>query len=135
MPHRRVSGPVYGYRAWRPRGSGLYSFWGGGVWPDDRPKVGLCWRNFLPVRVHVAPGAGHNCGLYAWSEPPEERYSPRGVNPVWGVVELAGKLAIHEHGYRAQYARPVAVEYVAGIEAIAERYGLVVLEDLSDWSR
>lgn len=135
MPPRRVEGPLYAFRAWRLRGSGLHSFWGGRAWPDDRPQVGLCWRNFLPVRVHVAPGEAHNCGLYAWNEPPEDRYSPRGVIPIWGVVELTGRVAVHARGYRAQYARPVAVEYRPGVQPVAERYGLVVLEDLTDWSR
>ena len=99
MPPRRIEGPLYAFRAWRLRGSGLHSFWGGRAWPDDRPQVGLCWRNFLPVRVHVAPGEGHNCGLYAWNEPPEDRYSPRGVIPVWGALELTGRVAVHARGY------------------------------------
>jgi hypothetical protein len=55
------------------------------------------------------------------------------MTPVWGVVELAGKVAVHSRGYRAQHARPVAVEYAPGIEPAVDRYGLIVLENLSDW--
>jgi hypothetical protein len=56
------------------------------------------------------------------------------VTPAWGVVELTGKVAVHALGYRAQYARPVAVEHRPGVEPVAERYGLMALEDLADWS-
>jgi hypothetical protein len=130
---RKVAGPLYGYRGWRVRESTLYSFSGWRAWPDDGPKLALCWRNVLPVKAHLAPGAGHNCGLYAWKEPPSKVWSPRGMAAVWGVVELVGKVVVHARGFRAQYARPVAVEYARGIEPVAERYGLVVLGDLADW--
>ncbi len=132
---RRVEGPLYGFRGWRLRGSGLHSFSGWHAWPDDEPKEALCWRNFLPVSVHAAPGPGHNCGIYAWKEPPPRAWSPRGITTVWGVVELRGKVAVHERGYRAQYARPVALEFAPGIEPAVDRYGLIVLRDLSQWSR
>jgi hypothetical protein len=55
------------------------------------------------------------------------------MTTVWGVVELVGKVVVHSLGYRAQYARPVAVEYAPGIEPAVERYGLVVLQGLRDW--
>jgi hypothetical protein len=130
---RNVTGPVYGYRGWRLRGPALFSFSGRTAWPDDEPKLALCWRNLLPLAAHIAPGVGHNCGLYAWKEPPSKVWSPRGMTTVWGVVELVGKVVVHSLGYRAQYARPVAVEYAPGIEAAVERYGLVVLQGLRDW--
>lgn len=132
----RVEGPLFAYRAWKVRDSGLYSFSGRRAWPDDEPHAALCWKNFFAIgRGHRAPGSGCNCGLYAWRDLPQERYTPRGLRPVWGVVELVGKVAVHALGYRAQYARPVAVEYAPGVDAVAERYGLIVLESLSDWLR
>jgi len=54
--------------------------------------------------------------------------------PVWGVVELTGRAIRHEHGYRAQYARPVAIVYTPGCERAVTRYGLVVLGDLGEWA-
>lgn len=130
---RRLAGPLYGYRAWKRKDSGLYSLSGWRPWPEDRPHAALCWHNFLPIRTHAVPGPGHRCGLYAWREPPPKTCSPRGMTPVWGVVELTGRVAVHAAGYRAQFAHPVAIEYADGVEPIAERYGLVVLEDLSAW--
>ena len=123
----------YGYRAWRLRSNGLYSFSGWREWPTDRPKVALCWRNFLPVNGHTAPGKGHQCGIYAWKDVPPKTYSPQGMVPVWGVVELTGHVIEHSCGYRAQYARPVAIEYAPDVIAVARRYGLIVLDDMADW--
>lgn len=130
---RKVEGPLYGYRAWRLRGNGLYSFTGWRPWPTDVPKAALCWRNFFPVNPHVAPGSGCNCGIYAWKNVPSTPCSPQGMAPVWGVVELTGKVVSHSMGYRAQYAKPVAIKYSPGVEEVAVKYGLIVLEDLIDW--
>ena len=128
-------GPLYAYRAWRIRGDGLYSFSGWRAWPDDKPKVALCWRNFFPVNPHHAPGEGCTCGVYAWKEPPTTPHSPQGITPSWGVVELGGIVVVHQYGYRAQYATPVAIEKGLGVEEVARRYGLVVLDTLDDWKQ
>ena len=132
---RRLDAPLYGYRAWRLRGSGLYSFSGWRAWPADSPKVALCWRNFLALGIaHHAPGSGCNCGIYAWKEPPTQPFSPQGMTPVWGVVQLWGKVVLHAAGYRSQYARPVALEYAPGLEAVAARYRVILLRTLSEWT-
>jgi hypothetical protein len=46
------------------------------------------------------------CGLYSWREPDRIRLKP---DKVAGVVELWGRVLIGERGYRAQYARVVAL--------------------------
>jgi hypothetical protein len=132
----KVLGPIYGYRAWRLRGSGLYSFSGWRPWPNDEPKAALCWKNFTPWGNHCAPGYWCHCGIHAWIDiPPKKAYSPQGMTPVWGIVELSGRAIEHDWGYRAQYARPVAIVYSAGVEGAVSHYELKVIEALEDWQR
>jgi len=131
-----VPGPLYGYRAWRfyPGKTGLHSLSSGHAWPDDRPKAALCIRNFVPWLSHgPAPSTGCTCGIYAWKDIPEKAYSPSGMQPAWGVVELTGHVIEHTAGFRAQYAKPVAIEWVEGIEPAARRYGLIVVADVREW--
>lgn len=136
---REVDAPVHGYREWviRP-GGGLYSFsaWPlAGRWPFDTPKRAYCWRQFLGVGpVHRAPGPGCTCGIYAWKAIPPQSYAPSGALAAWGVAELSGTVVVHTRGYRAELARPVALVYQPGAEKIAERYGLILLENLAEWS-
>jgi len=58
---------------------------------------------------------------------------PRG-GYVIGKVELAGKIIEHDHGYRAEWARVVALLPVPGqelqAEAIAKEYGAQVSDEL-----
>lgn len=135
-----VKGKVFGYRVWRVRKSGLYSVRNSVFpWPDDRPQTATCYRNFILLGSHLAPQEGCSCGLYAYRTPPPPNPSghPMGADPygshVWGVVELSGKVVVHKEGYRAQYAKPVAVVYNAHAEEIAQKYRLIIVEDLADW--
>ena len=131
---RKHTGHVYGYRAWRVLGDKLYSLGGSArPWPVDKPKTAICWRNFTPWAHGPAPVWEHKCGIYAWKDLPKTEYSPQGMKPVWGIVELTGKVIVHSEGYRAQYAQPVAIAYSEGAEAVAQRYGLVVMSDLTEW--
>jgi hypothetical protein len=68
-----------------------------------------------PVRPHDCPsptGADHNgygCGVYAYKSP--DRWAgmvSAESETVIGCVEMGGKVYEHEHGYRAEYAMPVA---------------------------
>jgi hypothetical protein len=47
---------------------------------------------------------GYGCGFYALWEP----HFPR-ANLIWGAVEGKGRIVDHPKGFRAQYARPVAL--------------------------
>lgn len=50
------------------------------------------------------------CGLYSWKRPDRiNDRTTRVAGRVAGVVELWGRVLIGEHGYRAEYARIVAV--------------------------
>lgn len=56
---------------------------------------------------------GYGCGIYAYRDPSRFVGSRTYVNvddegQVIGCVELGGKVYEHEHGYRAEYAMPVA---------------------------
>ena len=52
---------------------------------------------------------------------------------IFGVVSLFGKVIVHDNGFRAEQARPVAVEYGQFAEEIARRYGLIILGSLAEW--
>lgn len=134
-PPRNVTSHVYAYRAWRLFGSHLVSF-SVGLWPSDKPMQATCIKNFFGFwgKHGITPDEECGCGVYAWKHIPEKWNLPSGIVPVYGVVELTGKVIVHQRGYRAQYARPVAVQYAEGIEKVAERYRLIILEDLKDWA-
>jgi hypothetical protein len=146
MPEPRRVSHLYGYRAWRVHDGLLYSTRGPMfrwlAWPTDAPQRATCYRNFLLIGIHGAPVEGCACGLYAWSQPfgtADGTRHPLVADPygphVRGVVSLLGRVIVHEYGYRAQAARPVAVEYSEHAEAVARNYGLVILESLADWTQ
>ncbi len=47
-------------------------------------------------------------GEFGVSEFPGSRNHPR-VNRVFGVVEATGQIEVHEHGFRAEFARPIGL--------------------------
>ncbi len=49
------------------------------------------------------PGESHTCGIHACRRTP--RYHTRG----WGEVALWGDVRVHEYGYRADNALPLAL--------------------------
>lgn len=70
----------------------------------------------LEPEQHDAPHDGCKCGLYAWSDPPLTNISRTaideyGVLRVLGGIAVWGDLCVHEHGFRASHACPVALSY------------------------
>lgn len=134
---------LFGYRVWSVRKRGLYSLRGPQLWPwpSDRPFVATCYRNYLMVGRHPAPGERCTCGIYSWSSPPPEQTEidnamrgDRFGSHVWGVVELIGKVIVHARGYRSQTARPVAVLANRFSNQVVDEYGLITIGDLREWN-
>ncbi len=141
LPHRHRPLPVVGYRTWKLcqtaggvtlKGRFKSGHWGVGV---TRARCLHCapWM----VNHHPVPNLSCECGLYAFSTPVGiER--PLGIvsgacdQPVsvWGAVVGWGRLVQHgSQGWRAEYARPVALLDTghALLEAAAARYRLPLL--------
>jgi hypothetical protein len=138
-------GSVFGFRWWRVGAGGvLRSPWHGGHrWsPDFNDARCLERRRYMPVwrtlGAHVAPDRRCSCGFYGlWSPPrPEQQTwvwevdaetSGTSHGLLFGVVEVTGKVMLAAEGFRAQYARPVALAVGADvnpspdIEAVAMR--------------
>lgn len=141
MSPEPVARPVVGFRRWIPTGSGAllsttealsgsdpavlapqarraWASAGEGAaaqaWCTERGRAGLCDR-----------AAACSCGLHAYAAP--RHWREHGF--VHGAVVAWGRIVVHQGGFRAQYARPVAfLESPADwLEPIADRYGVPVL--------
>ncbi len=126
-------GPIRAFRYWYVRWEEhqpiLQSLYYPTVWPPDGPLRASCekkpgyvvsWiKRLLAINAqpHPAPASECWCGIYALKqlEGIEHRellpqiYQPgpdRGVHVI-GVVLLWGRVIQHEHGYRAEFARPL----------------------------
>jgi hypothetical protein len=126
-------GPLQAFRYWYVRWEEgqavLQSLYYPTRWPPDAPLRASCekkpgylvaWtRKLFAVQTtaHPSPASECWCGIYALKqlEGIEHRellpqlYQPgpdRGVHVI-GVVLLWGRVIQHEHGYRAEYARPL----------------------------
>jgi hypothetical protein len=81
-------------------------------------------------RGHAPPHPGCTCGLHAHTDLPARAGSPWRV---LGAVVLWGRVVVHEHGLRAEHARPVALLDEAGAHrpdlrrAAAGRHGIPLL--------
>jgi len=166
-----VVGPLQGYRCWRVDREGgqpiLRSLYHSTAWPAAGPLQASCeaathrltaWVRHVLSRGavgHAAPTWGCECGIYGCSRLDDaaaiERGSqlPRGPlgDPcqVVGVVFLWGRVIQHEHGYRAEYARPLKL--LAGpalwrgrevrllIEAVAHRYAIELVSEVGELTR
>jgi len=129
-------------------------------WPPDRPMEAFCF-NFLyheaPAPLYRTPRGelvtecdpDYPCGIYAFRDeesisgpPPMKSISSRrgDITLVCGPVELWGRVIPYEHGYRAEYARPVGplklLKWTAVSQLVlqvadklADTYGVEVLVD------
>lgn len=146
-----VARPLAGFRRWGCRKGGLYSgiFVAGRFvynpalsmiaprampqpWPKDHDRVAKCFA----MRGHEAPHRDCNCGIAAYYSLPEEPDLPA-PDAVWGLVVAWGRIVECERGFRAQYARPVALlarenpldhRKVKRSELAAETYDVPLLE-------
>src|SRR4051812_13449700 len=104
--------PIRAWRVWRASIDGvagqatLHSL--ADRWTPWRPGETLEAR--CPSGAHLAPSAECTCGVYAHKTRKAAIKHARMVSgAILGEVELWGKVVEHEHGYRAQYARPRAL--------------------------
>ena len=124
MSAEPVAQPLAGFRRWGCRKGRLYSgiFAGGcfvptpprwltvarasvpSPWPRDGERVARCFASW----AHEAPQSNCRCGYYAYYALPEEPDLPA-PEAVWGAVVAWGRVVECERGFRAQYARPVAL--------------------------
>ena len=161
MTSSLVVGPLQAYRCWYVNWQGgqpvLRSLYFSTIWPPDAPLRASCetvtsslaaWVRGLfssapKAPKHPAPSWGCQCGVYglAHIEGDELTKTPqvRGGDPsrgvaALGVVLLWGRVIQHEHGYRAEYARPLKLLTVAPqfrarhvaelLDAVAQRYSI-----------
>ena len=158
-----VVDPIVAWRVWRveeDERSGLlflHSIHYGIRWPRRKPMRAHCieqWRrgrmNPYP-QAHQAPsGAGtHACGIYALKEMEGTNswLATAGTNATKAIgrVSLWGRIALHEGGYRAEFAYPldllllqptpegVDAEEVASL--LADAYGVPARAGLPAYSR
>jgi hypothetical protein len=127
-----MPGPVHGIRAWRVKldESGRICLTGlnGTPWcPDGKSTAARCC-----VKRHRAPAGSCDCGLYAvhpwvasgWEQALLHARPEEGC--VVGIAEAWGRLQLHDDGFRAQYARPLALGAIAAPRS-TERTELVDL--------
>ncbi len=113
----------------------------------DAASGGQLWRRIRPVTttatLHHPPEWACSCGIYAaldLDRALEVAQRSRGRRCVVGVVAGWGRVLLHEHGWRSQYAAPAALLqcWVLSplqrrlIRKLAGRYGLPVLTVRSD---
>lgn len=123
MSAEPVAEPLTGFRWWGSRRGKLYSgiFVAGrfvpnpalsvvapravpSPWPSGADRIAKCFA----VRGHEAPYRDCNCGYAAYYTLPEEPDLPA-AEAVWGAVVAWGRIIECERGFRAQYARPIAL--------------------------
>jgi hypothetical protein len=147
-----VVGAWRGYRIWRMAGDRLTGWWHTGyVWAPQCSEASCDakrWTRRGRRARHPdlpAPHARCRCGLYALQEPWDfAGYLPSSLfgatdesKVVIGVVAGWGRAFRGQFGWRAQFARPVALyraPHLDGeqVEQVAHRYGCQVVEGRSD---
>jgi hypothetical protein len=146
-----------GYRVWRVAGDRLTGWWCTGyVWAPRRLGASAPGRSEASCDARrwtlrgrarhpglSAPQRDCACGLYALQEPWDfAGYLPRRhfgasdeANTVIGVVAGWGHAFRGKHGWRAQFAKPVALYWTPDldewVDRIARRYGCQVVEGRS----
>jgi len=147
-----VAQPLVGFRRWGAKRGGLYSgiFVAGRFvpnpalgmvapragqmpWPTDYDRAAKCFA----LRGHEAPYRDCNCGWAAYYSLPEEPELPA-PECVWGAVAAWGTVVECETGFRARYARPLALldrkhpddirEQGRRAAIAAEAYGIPLLQ-------
>ena len=115
--------PAIGFRAWQVRldrkangqeYAGLQGANQGKPWPGRHKATAVCTTVIgQEYADHVSPVRGCGCGLYAYHEPdgaPEYMHNyTDSPDTVMGAVIAWGRIIEYENGFRAQYARPIAI--------------------------
>ncbi|HXF73058.1 MAG TPA: hypothetical protein VNO79_10670 [Actinomycetota bacterium] len=155
-----VVGEISAWRCWvlahDERGPYLRSYYAPVRWPPGEVLVATClaadpaFRGMagLHEQDEPPPGKACRCGIYGVASPehhdlryylahePKPAYpSTRPVVVVGGEVALWGRVRVGEHGWRAQYARPVAFHwhregeaFPEGLAELAAAWGAVLAE-------
>jgi hypothetical protein len=142
-----VVGAWRGYRVWRIAGDRLTGWWYSGyMWAPGVSEANCETRRWTlrgrrarhPGRA--APQRDCGCGLYALHQPwdfdgrlPSRHFgSYDQADAVIGVVAGWGRAFRGKHGWRVQFARPVALyrapELGERVDRVAGRYGCQVVE-------
>ncbi len=92
--------PIVGCRIWNLHANGLRSL-NGVAWLPGSPFTATCRRDH-----HEAPVYGCSCGIYAAKDYRHLGQMVQFKGYPHGEVYLWGKIVVHRHGYRAQFAYP-----------------------------
>src|SRR3954451_7140310 len=102
---------LHGLRAWRvardARGERLVGVLYGDPWP-----TGGGWKEARCDRAadHAPPEGACTCGVYGWHpQPAAARHVLATRRHVAGVLEVEGRVELHEEGFRAARGRPYAL--------------------------
>jgi hypothetical protein len=140
--------PVVGIRGWRYKDSRLWSCYRDIEWPTNSHVTSSCIHptNYvvgeygLRPKTHKygAPQKNCTCGIYALSEWPEgniKKVRPWPSDAVTGVILGWGHVVMGSKGFRAQYAKPIALisrprstKLTGIIEEMLYVYGLDLLD-------
>jgi hypothetical protein len=116
-----VPAALRGYRTWsldpagRLRAAALPYLWQMGEQHAECMVGSRSAAGLVPARVqgcdcfycrrpkpHAAPDSGCQCGFYGWYSPDDTRLMDR---PVFGAIEVTGRVLLGTHGFRAERAR------------------------------
>lgn len=119
------TGEIVAFRAWRLKAGLLQSMAAETLWGPDEPMAG----EVKSLGVHAFKRQADACN-YAASYPP---------NPiVIGRIQLWGEVVEHEHGYRAEFGRPYAFDFMMNVTrepeiliCLRERYKIGVKPQLA----
>jgi hypothetical protein len=142
-----VPGPIHGLRRWEvrwmPDGSLRLAGHGSTPWePGGQPTRAIC-KLGASHRPHGSPSPRCSCGLYAL-HPHSTSETELGTaalphhlpDEVTGIVAAWGRIELHEGGFRAELARPVALvmygvdrdsDYGRFLAGLASAYGAELL--------
>jgi hypothetical protein len=147
--------PLVGFREWTvvrepTRPPRLLSLFHPTSWPHDRPFAAMCLRPvtwpYRPVQPahRGVPDEDCQCGIYAFRRPEFESLNGATGPKVRGVVMGWGRYVLGALGWRAQYARLVALldrvddiddgrleehDHADVASMIAERYEVPIVRD------
>lgn len=144
-------GTVIGYRAWKidPDKRMLCGPVSRTVWPCDRKLEASCeeifaskkGRDFARIEApHQTPGHECPCGIYGFHSLEDARYFGIHSTTVLGVAAFWGRISVHTTGFKAQFARILAIAdhledrdlgWTTALDSITERYMIPAIpEDL-----
>jgi hypothetical protein len=133
-------GLVAGARAWRLANT-MWARMGGYLWSWsmlDCWRKGEEWKPAECKQGHRIPGDDCKCGIWAFFDPelllaewPGRRAGDEPSELVSGVIGAGGNIVVHELGFRAQYAKVLAVfddeETIIPLDEIADKHGCSVI--------